>query len=150
MATSEAITAIAEAATPGAAISAGAAIRAVTQAATVATRAMTIPTTTSARPWMFTDLPGRFGPVQVLARKLGMLAAVFGSVVQLGQGRDLDVLMVPLGGRELRPEEFISAFGGTETKRNEKPERGIFSVEVTKGGRIYHFVFGNVGSKARA
>jgi hypothetical protein len=101
------------------------------------------------RRWTFAEVPARFGPIQELAEKHGLLASLFGSTVQEGIGRDLDVLMTVR--REMTPDYdgFLSEFGGREVYRKVKESKGIRCVKVAKAGRYYDFVFGTVSGKPR-
>jgi hypothetical protein len=101
------------------------------------------------RRWTFAEVPARFGPIQVLAEKHGLLASLFGSTVQEGIGRDLDVLMTAR--REKTPDYdgFLSEFGGREVYRKVKESKGIRCVKVAKQGRYYDFVFGTVSGEHR-
>jgi hypothetical protein len=94
-------------------------------------------------PWELLDVPAVFGPVADLAESCGYVAAVFGSVLKVGTGRDLDIMLKPIADREQNKGGFQSAFGGTVHRRFCNASTGRESYEVLRNGKLYHFVFGS-------
>jgi len=98
-------------------------------------------------PWLVSDVVERFPAVQALALRCGYLASVFGSAIEGRSGRDLDVLVTALRGHRQDQARFLAEFGGQIEKRRINAALGVLSYEISKGGRLYHFVLGSVGDK---
>jgi len=94
------------------------------------------------RRWFVEDVPACFAPIAELADKHGYVACLFGSVVKSGEGRDLDVMMVSRFRQSQDYHKFLAEFGGTVERTFQRPERLNHSYEVSKDGRLYHFIFG--------
>lgn len=101
------------------------------------------------RKWIVTEIPGRFGPLQKMAERHGLLASIFGSVANEGGGNDLDVLMSSR--RDMTPDRdgFLAEFGGVEVVRTVDESKNIWCIKLAKGGRYYDFAFGTVGKPRR-
>lgn len=101
--------------------------------------------TDSGTDWEIGEVPAAFASVSRLADECGFLAALFGSTVKQGRGRDLDVAMVSRFRERSDFRKFLDAFGGELVRRLEGPaERGNHSYEVARDGRLYHFCFGRM------
>jgi hypothetical protein len=95
-------------------------------------------------PWALVDVANEFAHVSGLADDCGYLASIFGGTVKKGVGRDLDLLLTPYANRRQNRDLFLHEFGGSVLKRFEDARLGFDSLEVVKGGQIYHFVFGSI------
>jgi hypothetical protein len=99
--------------------------------------------------WKISEVPPMFAAINALADECGFLPSLFGSVAKKGEGRDLDILMVPRRARSACSDVFLERFGGRIVKRIFRPLTGTESYEVERQGRVFNFVFGTVGRERR-
>jgi len=91
--------------------------------------------------WSLEDAAAVFPALSELAERHGYRAALMGSVLTRGIGRDLDVAMFRLKGADHHRAAFISEFGGQVIRDLQTPG-GADHAHVLKGERVYDFSFG--------
>lgn len=106
------------------------------------TRVGTTTAAATATRWTLAEVQEAFAEISPLADQFGYAATLFGSTLKTGDGRDLDVVMISRFAEVQNWRKFLWSFGGVIARRFDREDRGGFSFEVERGGKLYHFIFG--------
>lgn len=97
---------------------------------------------TTATNWTAGDAIAAFPALSALAEECGYRLSMLGSVLEKGEGRDLDLLLTPFGSLPNREVEFLKRFGGRLMDSRSNAAHNIKGFCVKKDGRLYDFIFG--------
>lgn len=101
---------------------------------------------TAAIEWTLADAAARFPALSDLAERHGFRLSIFGSVLNEGRGRDVDLLLSPFGSTEQSEVGFLAEFGGVLKSTRLNRAHNVRAYQVEKAGRLYDFVFGGFWS----
>jgi hypothetical protein len=99
--------------------------------------------------WKAADAFDAFSALSQLAEEFGFRLSMFGSVLNDGEGADLDLLFSPFGDTEQREVQFLARFGGILKGSRINAAHNVKAYQVEKDGRLYDFVFGGFWSPRR-
>jgi hypothetical protein len=92
--------------------------------------------------WTLAEAGAEFSALSELAERHGFRLSMFGSVLQKGEGRDLDLLLSPFGSLPQHEVRFLAEFGGVLKASRLSVPHNVRAFEVERNGRLYDFVFG--------
>lgn len=92
--------------------------------------------------WTFSEAVAEFPSLSELAERHGFRISMFGSVLNEGRGRDLDLLFSPFGSTEQSEVKFLAEFGGILKGIRQNRAHNVRAFQVERDGKLYDFIFG--------
>lgn len=92
--------------------------------------------------WTVAEAAAAFPAISKLAEQHGFRLSLFGSVLEKGEGKDLDLLLTPFGSTEHHEARFLSEFGGVLKDSRCNVAHNVKGYMVERDGRLYDFIFG--------
>ena len=92
--------------------------------------------------WTLADAAAEFPALSELAKKHGFRLSMFGSVLNEGRGRDLDLLLSPFGSTGQSEVKFLAEFGGILKGARLNRAHNVRAFQVERADKLYDFVFG--------
>lgn len=92
--------------------------------------------------WTLVDAAAEFPALSVMAERHGFRLSMFGSVLNEGRGRDLDLLLSPFGSTKQSEVQFLAEFGGVLKSVRLNRSHNVRAFQVERGGKMYDLVFG--------
>ncbi len=94
------------------------------------------------RKWTLKEAAEVFPALSELAEEHGYRLLMFGSVLNKGEGDDLDLQMAPFKATEQSEVRFLAQFGGVLKDSRIDVRRGFRRFKLLRDGRLYDFNFG--------